>query len=270
VPIGFLITAGLVALAMGASLWPPSRSGPLGLATWIVSAITNESPFLAFYWLVASTLLASSQLDLDGPAVWVVLGLAASPFLGTHILVRRSLRAAPTIEQALDRDLGRRWRRAAGKSIAARPPWARILFAPLPVFHPGVRRIANLSYGDSGRRNRLDLYQRRRGGNRGPCPRDGSPQRFPKPCCVRRAARRPALVRSPLLDPLRGCHRRYRCVREVSDDVDITRSGPRREGAGQMPRATREVIDMRMFRLDAPHRRSPTNRRYSCRTYIRS
>jgi acetyl esterase/lipase len=167
VPIGFVITAGLVVLAMGASLWPPSRSGPLGLATWIVSAITNESPFLAFYWLVASTWLASSQLDFHEPGLWVALGLATALFLGTPTLVRRSLRAAPTIEQALDRDLGRRLRHAAGKSIAARPPWARILFAPLPVFHRGVRRIANLSYGDSGRRNRLDLYQRRWGGDGG-------------------------------------------------------------------------------------------------------
>ena len=40
--------------------------------------------------------------------------------------------------------------------------------APLPLFHPGVRRIANLSYGDAGRRNRLDLYRRRRGGSGGP------------------------------------------------------------------------------------------------------
>ncbi len=48
------------------------------------------------------------------------------------------------------------------------PPWGRILFAPLPLFHPGVTRISNLSYGDAGRRNRLDLYRRRRGGSGGP------------------------------------------------------------------------------------------------------
>jgi acetyl esterase/lipase len=31
-----------------------------------------------------------------------------------------------------------------------------------------VKRISNLSYGDAGRRNRLDLYRRRRGGSGGP------------------------------------------------------------------------------------------------------
>ena len=45
----------------------------------------------------------------------------------------------------------------------ARPrlPWGRILFAPLPVFARGVRRVANLSYGIHGRRNRLDVYRPR-------------------------------------------------------------------------------------------------------------
>jgi acetyl esterase/lipase len=168
-PVGFLITAGLVALGMAASLWPPARSGLLGLVTWLVSAIANESPFLAFYWMGASTWLASSQRDFHGTGVWVAVGLAAASFAGTPVLVRRSLRAAPAIEQALDRGLGPRWRHpGAGQSIAANPPWARILFAPLPLFHPGVTRISNLSYGEAGRRNRLDLYRRRAGGSGGP------------------------------------------------------------------------------------------------------
>jgi acetyl esterase/lipase len=169
VPVGFLITAGLVALGMAASLSPSSRSGLLGPATWLVSAIPNESPFLAFYWMGGWTLLEFSEGDLHGALVWVALGLAAATFVGTPVLVRRSLRAAPAIEQALDRAIGPRWRRAgAVQSIAPNPPWGRTLFAPLPLLHPGVKRISNLSYGDAGRRNRLDLYRRRRGGSGGP------------------------------------------------------------------------------------------------------
>ena len=167
-PVGFLITAGLVTLGMAASLWPPARSGPLGMVTWLVNAIPNESPFVAFYWMGASTWLASGQSDFHGAEVWVGVGLAAASFAGTPVLVRRSLRAAPAIERALDQGLGPVWRDAAGGSIATDPPWARIIFAPLPLFHPGVRRISNISYGDAGRRNRLDLYRRRRGGSGGP------------------------------------------------------------------------------------------------------
>jgi acetyl esterase/lipase len=156
VPVGFLITCGLVAAGMTAALWPASRSGLLGRATWIVSAIPNESPFLVFWWLGASTLLAFSQGSLHGAPVWVALGLAVVSLAGTPVLVRRSLRAVHVIERALDRP------------IAAKPPWARVVLAPLPVFHPGARRIGNLGYGDHGRRNRLDLYRRRGGGSGGP------------------------------------------------------------------------------------------------------
>jgi acetyl esterase/lipase len=168
-PVGFLIGFAVVALGVGASLWPPSRSGLLGLATWLFTALPNESPFLVFYFIGASTLLTFSDGDLHGASVWVVLGLVAALFAGTAVLVRRSLRAAPAIEQALDHAIGPRWRHTGlVRSIAPRPPWRRIMFAPLPLFHPGVTRSANLSYGDAGRSNRLDLYRRRGGGSGGP------------------------------------------------------------------------------------------------------
>jgi acetyl esterase/lipase len=169
VPIGFLITAGLVAVGMAASLWPPARSGLGGIATWLASAIANESPFLFFYWLAASTCLAFSQGDLHGAPAWVALGVATVSFAGTPVLVRRSLRAADAIEQALDRTIGPEWRHAGTvQAIAPGRPWARVVLTPLPVFHPGAMRISNLSYGDAGRRNRLDLYRRRGGGSGGP------------------------------------------------------------------------------------------------------
>jgi hypothetical protein len=168
-PVGFLITLGLVALGMAVSLWPPFRSGFGGGVTWLASALPNESPFLAFYWMGASTWLAFSQGNLHGSGVWVAIGLAGASFAGTPVLVRRSLRAAAAIERAFDQGIGPGWRDAGvGRSIRATPPWARIVFAPLPVFHPGVRRIPNLSYGDAGRRNCLDLYRRRAGSGSGP------------------------------------------------------------------------------------------------------
>ena len=160
-PIGFLITAALVGLGMLVAVRPPSRSGPAGVVTWLISAIPNESPSLALYWLAASTLLTFSQGNLDSAGVCVVVGIAGISLALTPAIVRRSLRAAPAIGQALDRDIGTEWRQAeTARSIGATLPWYRIVFAPLPLLHPGVRRISNLSYGDAGRRNRLDLYRR--------------------------------------------------------------------------------------------------------------
>jgi acetyl esterase/lipase len=168
VPVGFLIGTAVVAVGVAAALWPPSRSGLLGVVSWFLSAIPNESPFLALYYVGASILFTYSQGDLHGVPVWVEIGLVAALFAGTPVLVRRSLRAAPAIEQALDRAFGPGCRRAGPARITPKPQWRRIVFAPLPLFHPGVRRVSNLSYGDAGRRNRLDLYRRRGGGGGGP------------------------------------------------------------------------------------------------------
>jgi acetyl esterase/lipase len=161
-PVGFLITAGLLALGMTMSVRPFCGSGPGGVVTWLVSALPNESPFLAFYWMGASAWLAFSQGDLHGAGVWAAVGVAMGSFAGTPVLVRRSLRSGPAIEHALDQGLGHRWRHAGdGASIGTTVPWARILFAPLPFSHFGVKRISG-AYGDAGRRNRLDLYRTRR------------------------------------------------------------------------------------------------------------
>jgi len=295
VPVGFVVTAALVILGLAVSVRPPSRSGLLGLRAWLVSAIPNGSPFLAFYWMAGSTLLAYGQGGLRGPGVWAALCLAAAPLVAAPVLVRRSLRAAPALDQAL------------GRPIPRRPPWIRVLFAPLPLFHPGVKRIGNLSYGNSGRRNRLDVYRPRHGGEAGPVlihlhgggftclpgrrsfyarrllfrlarngwicisatcrlqpaatfPDElidvkkvvawaraqateygGDPDRIvlvgssfgarlatlagftvndprssrASSCRLRRAARRPALVRLALLDPARGGHRRHRGIRRI-------------------------------------------------------
>jgi acetyl esterase/lipase len=83
--------------------------------------------------------------------------------------LRRSLRTGPAIERAFDRDIGTEWRQAAAAApIGANLPWWRVVLAPLPLFHPEVIRIPNLSYGDAGCRNRLDLYRRRRAGRSAP------------------------------------------------------------------------------------------------------
>jgi len=160
--VGFLITALLVACGMAMAAWPLSRSGLAGVVTWIVSALPNESPSLVFYWMGVSTWLTFSQGNLHGPGVWTAIGLASASFTVTPVIVRRSLRAGPAIEGALDDGLGPGWRSAGpARPLGTSVPWARIVFTPLPLFHFGVKRISR-AYGDAGRRNRLDLYRSRR------------------------------------------------------------------------------------------------------------
>jgi acetyl esterase/lipase len=145
------------------ALVPLGRPAALRTASWTLGSIVNESPFVAFYWILAATLLALAQGDLDTPVGWVALAIAGVTFLGTPVLVRRSLAARPAVEAALADGLGPRWRDAiepplAGRLRSGKLPWLRILLAPLPFLHRGVRQKRNLSYGDGGRRNRLDVY----------------------------------------------------------------------------------------------------------------
>lgn len=161
-PIGYLVTVAAVALAMLLALRPVDRPAPLRTVGWALGSIVNESPFVAFYWVLAATLLALAQGDLATPVGWAALGIACVTFLGTPVLVRRSLEARPAVEAALVDGLGPGWRKAIDPALAAQLrsslPWLRILVAPLPFLHRGVERIGNLSYGDAGRRNRLDVY----------------------------------------------------------------------------------------------------------------
>ena len=68
--------------------------------------------------------------------------------------------------------LGAGWRTAIDPGLAARLrrrfPLARILLLPLSRRRRDVERVANLAYGDAGRRNLLDLYRHRAGPSGGP------------------------------------------------------------------------------------------------------
>ena len=171
-PVGYLIAVGLVALGMAVALRPLSDSGRLGMVSWFVSAVPNESPFVAFYWVLAVSLLALVQGDLDTPAGWAGLAIAGVSFVATPVIVIRSLRARPAIDRALDEGLGRGWQGSIQptptRCESRRIPWARILLAPFPLFRRDVQRFSNLAYGDAGRRNRLDVYCHRSRPSDGP------------------------------------------------------------------------------------------------------
>jgi acetyl esterase/lipase len=173
VPIGYLVTTALAALVTIFALAPPRprHSSPTNRSYWL-GFLVNELPFVLFYVLLASTLLAIGQRDLATPLGWVGFGLAVLTTVGLVIVVRRALQTRPVIDRALSEGLGAGWRSAIDPELAARLrrrlPFARILFAPF--FHRGgdVERIANISYGNAGKWNLLDVYRHRSHPSRGP------------------------------------------------------------------------------------------------------
>jgi acetyl esterase/lipase len=154
VPIGYLVTTLLVAWGtfFAVAARPPRRSRPSSLNFWF-GFLLNELPFLAFFWLLASTLLALAQGDLGTRIGLVGLALALLSSVGLVVILLRSLRARPAVERALAEALGRRPR--------IRLPWWRIVLFPFPLRPRSVERIADIPYGDLGRPNLLDVYRRR-------------------------------------------------------------------------------------------------------------
>ncbi len=117
--------------------------------------------------LTAATVLAIASGDIDSPAGWAVVGAAALTIIGLTVLAWRGLRTNPAVQRALREGLGADWTAAVDPEIAPRPrprlPLARIVLWPFPWFplpRP-VQLIKNISYGDAGRRNLLDVYRHR-------------------------------------------------------------------------------------------------------------
>jgi acetyl esterase/lipase len=105
--------------------------------------------------------VAFAQGDVQTAGDLVVVGLAALTVAGLVVVVIRGLRARQVVADALTGEL---WAdrdecgaEAMGR-LEQRLPWARILCRPFFRRRIDVRRIANLRYGDAGRRNLLDVY----------------------------------------------------------------------------------------------------------------
>jgi acetyl esterase/lipase len=168
-PVGYLVGVLVVVLPTLFALVPqrsvPNLSFRLGL-------LINEVPILGVYWLVIDTALAFAQGDINTAGGWTTVGLAVATTAGLAVVAWRGLRARPALEQAMAEALGAGWRSAIDPELAARlrrrPPLARILLLPLSRRRRDVERVADIRYGDAGRRNLLDLYRHRTHPSGGP------------------------------------------------------------------------------------------------------
>lgn len=168
-PIGYLVSVALVALCTLFALVQPHFLGNL---SYRLGLVLNEVPIAGFYWLLAWTSLAFVQGDIASPGGWATVGLACLTTAGLAVVTWRGLQAGPAIEHAMAQALGAGWRTTISPELAARLrrrlPLARILFRPFFTRRRDVERVANISYGDAGRRNLLDLYRHRARPSGGP------------------------------------------------------------------------------------------------------
>jgi acetyl esterase/lipase len=153
-PIGYAFSVALLAFCTATAVIGvrPPRTTPSHWSYWATFVI-NELPFLALYLLIADSALAGAQGDLVTPVGLVALAVAVVTAVGLGVLVRRAMATGPQLRRVLA---------GAGIALPLSPrPWAPILLAPLRRRRRDVVRVADISYGDAGRRNRLDVYHRR-------------------------------------------------------------------------------------------------------------
>lgn len=164
-PIGYLVSTTLVALCTLLALAPQRRPAALAALSFRVGIVVNDLPFLTFAWLLASSLLAASEGDLDAAGGRAVLVVAALTTVGLAIIARRQLKAEPVLDRALTDGLGAGWRAGIRPEIASRLrtrlPYRRIFVTPLGFRRHEVERVANIAYGDAGTEHLLDVYRHR-------------------------------------------------------------------------------------------------------------
>jgi hypothetical protein len=157
-PVGYPVTAAIVAGCALIGLAPPRQPRIVGFFAYLCGFPINELPFIAFYYLCFSTLLAT-QSDFNSPAGWIGLGTAALATATLLVVVLRELRVGPVLDRALTEGLGLAI--TVGQPPRRKLSYARILAWPFLMRRRDVERVANISYGDAAMRNRLDVYRSR-------------------------------------------------------------------------------------------------------------
>lgn len=164
-PVGYLIGVLFVACGTLFALLPLRRPQPLSTVSFFFGLVFNELPFVAFYWLGASTLIAAAQGGIDTPLGLVAFALAVLTAFGLLVVVQRGLRARPALDRAMRQGLGTDWRADIDAGMSARlrrrRPWLAILLGPYSFRSRDVERVTDIRYGYAVRGNLLDLYRHR-------------------------------------------------------------------------------------------------------------
>lgn len=159
--MGYVVTTALLTWCTFFAVVAPRRPRPLATMSFWFGMVLNEVPFLGMFAVVASTALAAGQGDLESPASKVTAAVALATIPGMAVSAWRGLRTDQVVGRALEQGLGTGWRDRVHVPLRGRRPWARILLLSRLMRRRDVERIPNISYGDAGRRNLLDIYRRR-------------------------------------------------------------------------------------------------------------
>lgn len=171
-PIGYLVTSGIVAGSTFVAVRPLKRPHAAAMLSLMLAMIVNELPFLVFCFLLVSSVGAIAQSGAGSAVGWVAYGLSILATVGLVVIVRRARRTRPVIERALTDGLGDGWRTTVDAELISQlgtsVSWLRTRMAPFLVRRRDVEHSRNISFGDAGRDNLLDVYRHRSHPSGGP------------------------------------------------------------------------------------------------------
>lgn len=160
----FLASAALGALNTANARQPLKRDGRAGVLAFFPGWLTSEMPLHAIGWQAVATVGFLRKGALRAPAGWLGLGLSAASWAALVKVWDQATDAGQVFDAAL--------RDGLGEELDAGPePMTstetvnlarkRIATGPLHRWRRGyVTTGGDLSYGDAGRRNRLDIWAR--------------------------------------------------------------------------------------------------------------
>jgi acetyl esterase/lipase len=162
VAIAFFILSALTALATFLALVAPRRPPLVGFIGWIFGLVPNELPFASMGWGVFLLVLFGVLGAFDATLGVAGIVLVVLSIVGDLVLARRSAAAGPAVDRGLRDALGDDYTRQIDPALAAGlrqgVPMGPVLLKPLLARRGDVTRVRNLSYGDAGKRNLLDVY----------------------------------------------------------------------------------------------------------------
>ena len=166
IPVGYAISMVFAAVFVRLGLRPRPTNGPRATPSFVLATVASELHVLMLLLVVAPTVLAAAEGDLDSLAGKAALALAALTVAGIVVSVVLAARAVGVLESALRAELGPGVRLHRGQGPGQ---LMRVLLAPVRWRRRDVVRVKDVRYGPApGKPNLLDVYRPRAQSQPGP------------------------------------------------------------------------------------------------------
>lgn len=157
-----LLGAALGAANTANARQPLTRTGRGAVACFFPGWLTSEMPLHAIGWQVAATLAHARKGALRTPSGLVGLGLSLGSWAALARIWSQSTEAPAIFARALEDGLGDELEHGRDPMPATDPAVVRrrLVTGPMMTHAKVWRRERNVSYGEFGRRNQLDIWAR--------------------------------------------------------------------------------------------------------------